>query len=61
MTLKELLKWANIYQNYSKNKSSTVFLTHSVYFMYVFAMWDLLHVTVFHIMFKKLPTQQPST
>ena len=29
--LKELLKSANIYQNYSKNKSCSVFLTHSVF------------------------------
>ena len=29
--LKELIKSANIYQNYRKNKSGTVFLTHSVY------------------------------
>ena len=29
--LKELLKSANIYKSYSKNKSGTVFLTHSVY------------------------------
>ena len=29
-TLKELLQSANIYQNYSKNKSGTVFLTHRV-------------------------------
>ena len=28
--LKELLKSANIYRNYSKNKSGTVFLTHSL-------------------------------
>ena len=32
MTPKELLKSANIYQNYSKNKTGTVFLTHSVVF-----------------------------
>ena len=32
MTPKELLKSANIYLNYSKNKTGTVFLTHSVVF-----------------------------
>jgi len=31
MTLKELLKSANIYQYYRKNKSGTVFLTQTVY------------------------------
>ena len=29
--MKELLKWANIWQSYSKNKSGPVFLTHSVH------------------------------
>ena len=34
-TLKEL-KSANIHPNYSKNKSGTVFLTHSVYLVHIY-------------------------
>ena len=32
--VKELLKSANIWQSYSKNKSGPVFLTHSVVLFY---------------------------